>query len=269
VPHAHYAITAGDAARGFCAERGIPLVTSVHGGDVLGPLLRPADARDRVGEVLRQSAAVLCNSRDTLRRAAALAGSRDHMRVVHLGAEAPEPLPPRREQPTVAVLGHVVARKRHEDVLRALAHLDDVRALVIGDGPERPRLERLAEELGVRVEWAGQLPPADALRELARCHVMALPSEDEAFGVAYVEAMACGLPVIGCQGEGGPEEIADEGEGMLLVPRRDPQALAVAIREALAGPELGEAARRTARLRFSWEECGHATVAAYEAVLER
>lgn len=269
VLHAHYAIPAGDAARRFCSQRGIPLVTSVHGGDVLGPLLQSPGARARVGEVLRQSAAVLCNSRDTLRRAAELAGSGDHMRVVHLGAEAPDPLPPPRDDPTVAVLGHVVARKRHEDVLRALAQLDGVRARVIGDGPERPRLERLAAELGVHVEWAGQLPPDEALRELARCHVMALPSEDEAFGVAYVEAMACGLPAIGCQGEGGPEEIANEGEGMLLVPHRDPPALAAAIRQALAAPELREAARRTARLRFSWEGCGRATVDAYEAVLAR
>ena len=54
---------------------------------------------------------------------------------------------------------------------------------------------------------------------------MALPSVDEAFGVAYVEALACGVPAIGCAGEGGPEEIAALGEGMLLVPPRDPDAL--------------------------------------------
>ena len=265
--HAHYAIPAGDAARGFCAERGIPLVTSVHGGDVLGPLLRSERAQERVGEVLRSSAIVLCNSRDTLRRAAALAGSEERLRVVHLGAEAPEPLPPRREERTVAVLGHLVPRKRHEDVLRALARLDGVRGLVIGDGPERARLEALAGELGVAVEWTGQLPPADALRQLATAHVMALPSEDEAFGVAYVEAMACGLPAIGLRGEGGPEEIAATGEGMLLVPARDPEALAVTIRHALGDQALAEAARQTARAKFSWAECGRATLEAYEEAL--
>lgn len=265
--HAHYAIPAGDAARRFCRERGIPLVTSVHGGDVLGPLLQSPGAQARVAGVLRSSAAVLCNSRDTLRRAAALAGSDDRLRVVHLGAEAPEPLPPKREEPTVVVLAHVVARKRHEDVLRALARLDGVHGLVIGDGPERPRLEQLAHELGVRVEWAGQLPPDQALRELARAHVMALPSEDEAFGVAYVEAMACGVPAIGLLGEGGPEEIAAKGEGMLLVPPRDPEALAAAVRDALGDHALAEAARRTALASFSWEQCGRATVEAYERAL--
>ena len=72
--------------------------------------------------------------------------------------------------------------------------------------------------------WKGQMPPGDALRDLARCHAMAMPSEDEAFGVAYAEALACGVPAIGCAGEGGPEEIAALGEGMILVPPRDPEA---------------------------------------------
>ena len=267
--HAHYAVPAGDAAAAWCERERLPLVVSVHGGDVLGPLLQTAEARERVAGVLRRSAAVLCNSRTTLERAAALTGSDDGMRVLHLGARAPDPLPARRSRPAVAVLGHVVARKRHEDVLRAVAGLGGLGVVVIGDGPERPRLEALARELRVAVEWLGQLAPEDALRELARCHAMALPSEDEAFGVAYVEAMACGLPAIGCAGEGGPEEIAAAGPGMLLVPPRDPAALAEAIKRAVENPELGEQARATADEHFSWERCGRETVAAYEEVLAR
>jgi glycosyltransferase involved in cell wall biosynthesis len=146
--------------------------------------------------------------------------------------------------------------------------------VVIGDGPERPKLQRLAGQLGVgdRIDWLGQLPPGDALSELSRCHVMALPSLDEAFGVAYVEAMACGLPVIGCKGEGGPEEIAAYGEGMLLVPRRDPDALATQIAGLLADEQrltlLSDAARQTAADEFSWERCGRDTVKAYEQAIE-
>ena len=273
--HAHYALPAGAAAQAWAARNGRPLVVSIHGGDVYGPLLQTPEARDRVAGVLKSAGAILCNSSRTLERAAVVAGSADRMRVVHLGARVPSDVPPTRERSTVATVGHVVPRKRHEDVLRALAdpRLADVGWAVIGDGPERPRLERLAAELGVaeRTEWLGMLTHDDALRELARCHVMALPSEDEAFGVAYVEALACGVPAVGSAGEGGPEEIAATGEGLQLVPARDPAALADLLSELFSDParrtRLSATARRTAAEHFSWEECGRATVAAYRDAL--
>jgi teichuronic acid biosynthesis glycosyltransferase TuaC len=100
---------------------------------------------------------------------------------------------------------------------------------------------------------------------------MVLPSVDEAFGVAYAEALACGVPAVGCSDEGGPEEIASLGEGMLLVPPGDVDALARTIVQSLSNRErwtrLSEAARRTAAEHLSWERCGRATVAAYEDAL--
>jgi glycosyltransferase involved in cell wall biosynthesis len=229
----------------------------------------------RIGDVLQSAAAVLCNSSDTLLRADALAGGEMRGRVVRLGARAPREPVAKHERPTVATLAHVIGRKRHEDVIRALflaePRVPELGWVVIGDGPERARLEGVAAEAGVRAEWLGQLDHEDALRALARCHVMALPSEDEAFGVAYVEALACGVPAIGCRGEGGPEEIAAIGEGMRLVPARAPGALAEVLAELFADPaaleRLGTAARRTAAEHFSWEACGETTVAAYREVL--
>ena len=94
-----------------------------------------------------------------------------------------------------------------------------------------------------------------------------MPSVDEAFGVAYVEAMAGGLPAIGCRGEAGPEEIAAAGDGMRLVPPRDVRALAAEIETALADPALREQARETVERAFTWERCGAATVAAYADAL--
>ena len=96
---------------------------------------------------------------------------------------------------------------------------------------------------------------------------MALPSVDEAFGVAYIEALAHGVPAIGCKGESGPEEIASLSGGMLLVPPRDPRAIADAVRRALADESLPAAARAGAAAHFTWERCGRETVAAYEAAL--
>jgi len=146
---------------------------------------------------------------------------------------------------------------------------------VIGDGPEVPALRERAQALGVapRVEWLGQLDPESALTEVGRSHAMAMPSVDEAFGVAYVEAMACGVPAIGSAGEGGPEEIAAAGPGMLLVPAREPAALANVLcsllEDAARLEELSAGARRTATEHFGLEACGRATVDAYREALSR
>jgi glycosyltransferase involved in cell wall biosynthesis len=101
--------------------------------------------------------------------------------------------------------------------------------------------------------------------------VFVMPGVEEPFGVAFVEAMAGGLPAIGARGEGGPEDIAAAGEGMVLVPPDDHLALARAIEQVVeGGPErLGAAARETVRRHFTWERCGQATVEAYSSVLER
>jgi glycosyltransferase involved in cell wall biosynthesis len=148
-----------------------------------------------------------------------------------------------------------------------------LRYLVVGDGPERAALERLASELGLadRVELAGQLPHPEALRRARDASLFVLPSVDEAFGVAYVEAMAGGLPAIGCRGEPGPEEIAAAGGGIRLVAAGDVGGLARAI-DALVGDraalrDLGTKARATVEAAFTWERCGRETVRAYEDAL--
>ena len=267
--HAHYALPAGGAALPFTSAHELPLVVSVHGGDVLGPLLQAPEAQTAVGEVLSSASEVICNSRATLERVADITRDEERLRVVYLGASPPDDPPPKRERPTVATLAHVIPRKRHADVLEAVQAMDGVGWLVIGDGPELPALRRAAAEprLEDRIEFAGQLAPDEALRQLATAHVMALPSEDEAFGVAYVESLACGVPAIGLESEGGPREIAACGPGLLLVPPRDPAALAKAIRTALDDRNLPSQARHTAAEHFSWQRCGRDTVAAYRDAL--
>jgi glycosyltransferase involved in cell wall biosynthesis len=90
--------------------------------------------------------------------------------------------------------------------------------------------------------------------------------------VAFVEAMAAGLPAIGSRGEGGPEDIAAAGEGMVLVAPDDPGALAAVIERLSSDPaelaRLGAAARQTVATNFTWERCGVETLAAYRAALE-
>jgi glycosyltransferase involved in cell wall biosynthesis len=267
VVHAHNAVPAGDAVRR--ARIGKPLVVSVHGGDVY--FTAPAHGDDRVRPVFEAARLVLANSAGIARRARDL-GARE-ARVVHLGADVPEHVPA-PEPNTVVTIGHLVGRKRHADVIRAMWTLRDrlpLKYVVIGDGPERPALEQLAEELGVPTEFTGQLPHEQALERARTCAVMALPSIHEAFGVAYIEAMAAGMPAIGCLGEPGPDEIRRCGEGIRLVAPGDPESLAAELEAIIAEPDyladLGARARHTVMEHFTWEACGRATVAAYEDAL--
>lgn len=301
--HAHYAAPAGDAVRRARVDQ--PVVISVHGGDVLAVADWSRAGRNAVRRAFGHAALVLANSKAIERRCRELGAERT--RVVHLGTDLPQrtgvahlgadqppsdgrpgatpaagrPPAPRDDgaAPDLVTVGHLIPRKRHADVLRALWLLREqhphLRWLVVGDGPERANLERLTTELDLhdRVTFAGRLPPAEAQAQARRAAVFVLPSVDEAFGVAYVEAMAGGVPAIGCRGEPGPEEIAAAGGGIRLVPPGEPEALAAELRALLDEPswrrELGDAARATVEAHFTWERCGRETVAAYEEAMRR
>jgi teichuronic acid biosynthesis glycosyltransferase TuaC len=279
--HAHNAVPAGDAV--LRARAGAQLVVSVHGGDVLYTAPRARGGREAVAGALGNARLVLANSQGVAELARGLGAA--ETRVVHLGANPPAdppapggaPSETAAPAPAIVTVGHLVARKRHADVLRVLAVLSErhptLRYVIVGDGPERPTLESLAVRLGVaeRVEFCGQLDPAQALLRMRRCTLFAMPSTEEAFGVAYIEAMAAGLPAIGCRGEPGPEEIAKAGDGFVLVPPGDIERLSQRVDELLSDRErLREAARRaraTVAAHFTWERCGEQTRAAYEYAL--
>ena len=286
--HAHNAVPAGDAVRR--TRLNVPLVVSVHGGDVLYTAAAPPTGTvagaAAVARGLGAARLVLANSRGIAELAQAHGAA--ETRVVHLGADLPGTGHPSRRTapegrlggppaPSIVTVAHLVARKRHADVLRALAVLGQryptLRYVIVGEGPERVALEGLAARLGVaaRVEFRGQLPPAEAIEQARRCTLFVMPSTEEAFGVAYVEAMAGGLPAIGCRGEPGPEEIAAAGDGFMLVPPGDIERLTQRIDELLSDShrlrEASQRARATVAAHFTWERCGEQTLAAYEHAL--
>jgi teichuronic acid biosynthesis glycosyltransferase TuaC len=280
--HAHNAVPAGDAVRRVRASRAVraPLVVSVHGGDVLYTAGRVPGGERAVHDALAEARLVLANS-EGIAELSRAQGARE-TRVVHLGTDLPAAArPPRARRSgaaqTLVTVGHLVARKRHADVLRALAVLTPrhptLRYAIVGAGPERQALEHLAARLEIaeRVDFHGQLPHEQAV-ELARsCTLFVMPSTEEAFGVAYVEAMAGGVPAIGCRGEPGPEEIAAAGDGLVLVPPGDIERLTQRIDELLSDPhrlhEVRQRARATVAANFTWERCGRQTVDAYEHAL--
>jgi glycosyltransferase involved in cell wall biosynthesis len=285
--HAHNAVPAGDAVRRIQGQlhlaRPAPLVVSVHGGDVLHTAPRSPAGAKAVAAGLGGARVVLANS-EGIAQLSRARGARETV-VVHLGSDLPpahrpagEGPAPAGEPPSLVTVGHLVARKRHGDVMRALAVLRErhpqLRYRIVGDGPERTALEGLARRLEItdRVEFLGQRPPAEALELARRCTLFVMPSTEEAFGVAYIEAMAGGVPAIGCRGEPGPEEVAAAGDGFMLVPPGDIERLTQRIDELLSDPhrlrEAGQRARATVATHFTWQRCGEQTVAAYERALQ-
>lgn len=269
--HAHNVLPTGEAvARGRHPPR---FVVSTHGPDIIHLAARGARGARATRGTLLAASVVIANSRWAAQRCEQLAGAALPCEVVHLGADLPPAPVHRHARPTIVTVAHLQGRKRHALVMRALASMQpSLRPdyVIVGEGEMRAALERLRDELGLRssVRFLGQLDHPRALAEMWRAHVCVMPSVEEPFGVAYVEAMAGSVPAIACESEGGPRDIAAAGEGIVLVPADDHIALAGAIERCLREHErLGAAARETVRRRFTWDRCGQLTLAAYERAL--
>jgi glycosyltransferase involved in cell wall biosynthesis len=144
---------------------------------------------------------------------------------------------------------------------------------VIGDGRERSALLRLASELELteKVRFIGAVRHVEIFNQLIRDDVFVLPSYREAFGIAYLEAMAVGLLTIGVMGEG-PSQFIRNGENGVLVPPRDVEALAVALRNILEGDhnrwrEIALEGQRTVQDFYTWDNHAKQLVEVYGQVI--
>jgi glycosyltransferase involved in cell wall biosynthesis len=169
-----------------------------------------------------------------------------------------EPLPVPLKTPIKAVtVGRLIPLKRVDGLLEALKELPDLGLVVVGDGPERPRLERRARELGVsdRVYFAGQRSKKEALGLMAACDLFVLNSVHEGLPHVVLEAMALGLPVVATAAGGTPEVVRD-GETGVLVPGRYGTlgaSLSALARDPALRRRLGRAARQWIGERLSAE----------------
>lgn len=159
------------------------------------------------------------------------------------------------EGPVVLCVGALIPRKGQELLVQALPRLPGVTLLLAGQGQYRRSLENLAQQLGVdrRIGFLGSVPHDRLPRIYAAADVMALPSSSEGLANAWVEALACGTPIV-ISDVGGARELLDRPAAGRIV-AREPEALAAAIGEILANPPEREAVREAA-LRFTWAANG-------------
>src|SRR6266540_601489 len=163
-------------------------------------------------------------------------------------------------------------------LLEALAKVrterDDAHLVVIGRPKGKSRIPALLDRLGIRqaVEFVGGVTTERIVDLYAEAEVACVPSLYEGFSLPAVEAMACGVPVVGTTGGAVPEVIGTHEETGLLVRPADPSALASAILRALGDAglraRLGAAGRERALSRFTWRQTALGTIEHYRALLE-
>lgn len=236
---------------------------------------RPVALPIRHGARYRRSAAVIAISEAVRTEvlAAGVAPSRIHVipPAVDLARISTTPAPA-GTAPLVVTVAALTPEKGVDLLLRAAAELHgarrDVRWKVLGDGPERGRLEAERAALGLErvVEFAGFVTEPE--RILAGATIAVQPSRQEGFGMAVLMAMAQGVPVVATAVGGLPEALS--GGGGVLVQRDDPSALAAAIMKLLDDPvertRLGAAAIHAAR-QFGVDRMVERTVAVYRSVM--
>ncbi|HJS86757.1 MAG TPA: glycosyltransferase, partial [Acetobacteraceae bacterium] len=204
---AHYVYPDGVAAVWLGRRLGLPVVVTARGTDV-NFIPRHAVPRKLIQGALKEAAALIAVSAALKEAMLALGAAGPKVTVLRNGVDTRLFCPPADraalrarlglDGPTLLSVGHLIERKGHDLVIRALAQLPGVALLVAGEGPERPRLEALIAELGLgaRARLLGA-HPHDAMAALyGAADALVLASSREGWANVLLEAMACGTPVV-------------------------------------------------------------------------
>jgi glycosyltransferase involved in cell wall biosynthesis len=242
-----------------------------------------ASTRGRLERAIARSAnAVVAISSDEASDLATLGVPRSAISIVPFGVDtarfSPEgPVAPRGERPRLVAVATHLERDGLETAVRALADIPDTELLIVG-GPPRPELRsdpacaglaRLAGGLGVsdRVMFTGRVSQESMPALLRSADLLVDVAWYEPFGMAVLEAMACGTPVV-ASAIGGHRDTVVDGTTGVLVPPGQPTLLARRIRHLLASPMLlegyGIAAADRASARYSWDRVARETLSVYD-----
>ena len=242
-----------------------PLIVSVWGADVVD-LPRNPVYRYQIKRTLKRADQITATS-DFLKRVSLelVPGIEDKIEVIPFGVVIPETLSPMPTGPVRLCFIKAHRRKYGPDVLlkafaKARNRIPELRLTMAGEGEMTSKLKTLSSQLGVAeaIKFVGFIPNDQIFALLQKHHIMVMPSvmDSESFGVAVLEASACGRSVIASR-VGGVPEVLRHGETGLLVPPGDVGALTDAILSLASDREkcrtMGEAGRDLVRTNYLWE----------------
>lgn len=248
----------GVAAMHLGRALGVPFSVKARGSDIHFWGKVPAVA-SQLAEASREAAGLIAVSEALKRDMIALGMPADRIIVHHAGVDLDLFRPAGRKAgkaalgiggPLLVSVGALIPLKGHSLAIAALDHLPDATLILAGEGPERAALERQAAPYGSRVRFLGNRPHGELPALLAAADVMVLPSEREGLANVWIEALACGTPIV-VPDVGGAREVIDRPAAGRLV-EREPRAIAEAVKSILSDPPAVEEVREAAA-RFSWE----------------
>jgi glycosyltransferase involved in cell wall biosynthesis len=268
--HAHGVLPCGHAAMLLSKELNIPYVVTVYGHDDLSPaqvsVRRGKWCHRLMRRIFAESRRVVCISEHVREDVLESMGRGFRTSVVYDGID-PALFSPALEssEPTTTVLtaGSLRALEGHDVLIRATAasvnEFQSISLEVVGDGPERSRLEKLAEKIGLagRTRFVGRQSRRQIADAMKRCILFALPSQADSSGCLHVQAMSCGKAVIACRGQGIAEIIQHGANGFLVGPGNEKEltlAMGMLLREPQRRHNLGMAARDCILERFTAEQ---------------
>ena len=278
--HAH---TEGEAQVSVEVGRklGLPVVVTIHGINVGRRYFDDPERRRRFRVALARADRIVLVGEPLRQYFKDIVGSDDKFRVVHNGVEVP-PFSSRTVLADDGAIRLISVSNLNEGkgidlVLRALAaaHGQGFTGwtyVVVGDGPEMETLVALAASLGLssKVRFCGSRPHAEIYHLLGNADVFVLPSYREAFGIAYLEAMAAGLLTIGVRGQGPSAFIEHERTGLLVEPRSVSdlaKQLVVIEQDREHMRTIAEAGADHVRANFTWDAHARHLLDVYEEVL--
>jgi teichuronic acid biosynthesis glycosyltransferase TuaC len=171
--------------------------------------------------------------------------------------------------PAIISVGHLIPRKGHDLVIRALAELPGLDLLVVGRGPEEEALRRLAQGLGLadRVRFCGAVAQEELHVYYSATDILVLASDREGWPNVLLEAMACGTPVAATNVWGSPEVVRTAEAGR-LIPQRTAGAIADTVRQLHAALPARTATRTYAE-GFNWDSTSRGQISLFSAILGR
>jgi glycosyltransferase involved in cell wall biosynthesis len=272
---AHYVYPDGVAAVWLGRALGRPVVITARGTDV-NLIPRYAMPRRLIRGAIAGAAALIAVSGALREALIGLGAPAEKVTVLRNGVDTALFRPPADRAaaraalglagPTLISVGHLIERKGHHLAIEALADLPGWSLLIVGEGPERPRLAALAAQPGLagRVRLLGARPHAELPGLYGAADALVLASSREGWANVLLEAMACGTPVVASDIWGNPEVVRAPEAGR-LVPR-EAAAIAAGVRDlAAAAPD--RAATRAYAEAFGWGPTTDGQLALFRRVI--
>ena len=282
--HAHVALPDGFAALKIKHIYHKPLIVTIHGQDLYLTLFKNKKCKISVYNVFEKADKIITVSSELKKIAVKNIGYNDKITIIGNGVSLNKLITKKNNiihrnntnYRIILSVSYLINRKGIDFNLKAFARLIDkypnLKYLIIGDGLEKSHLTKLTSKLGIskEVKFLGRLSHKEVMKYIAEADIFSLPSWNEAFGVVYIEAMAHGKPVIGCQGEG-IEDFVEHGKTGLLVKPKDVDSLVKAMDYLLSNPDearaIGKRARKLVLENYTWEKNAEKTIEIYKEVL--